>query len=210
MTNQSPSNVGQTILLSTLGFEDNPFAYTNADEEERLKDYFIPPPYFHSVFGDPDRPKSFVVFAPRGGGKSAQRIMVENQCATNQVLAVTYDEFEFVNIKSASEISLHHHLQNIIRKIIMHILVEINFDPSLAARLSKQDRETFVKLSAEHFTGVTDADIRQTLDSLKSVNTTLSLFYHHYGTERTEMRTSYSSLCVLRVSVVSSSGKLTK
>ena len=102
-----------------LGFEENPFASTNADEEERLPDYFVPPPYFPSVFGDPKHPKSFFVFAPRGGGKSAQRRMIENRCAEEHVLGITYDQFEFPSLTAASEATLHDHLQQIVRKCLM-------------------------------------------------------------------------------------------
>lgn len=69
--------MGQRDFLAKLGFIENPFQSTNADEEEHLQTYFVPPPYFHSVWGDPDIPSSQVIFAPRGGGKSAQRRMIE-------------------------------------------------------------------------------------------------------------------------------------
>lgn len=62
-----------------IGFKSNPFQYTNADQEENLEKYFIPPPYFQSVWGDPSKPSSCVIFAPRGGGKSAQRKMIETR-----------------------------------------------------------------------------------------------------------------------------------
>ena len=84
----------QKEFLSKLGFSDNPFQFTNADEEDHLQSYFIPPPYFHSVWGDPDSPQSHVIFAPRGGGKSAQRRMIEYEASSKDVFAVTYDRFE--------------------------------------------------------------------------------------------------------------------
>ena len=64
-------------LLQGLGFRLDPFAKTNADEEELLKSYFIEPPFFKAVYGDLSTPKSAVVFAPRGGGKTALKRMLE-------------------------------------------------------------------------------------------------------------------------------------
>ena len=39
-------------LLHNLGFQIDPFAKTNADEEEHLKSYFIEPPFLKAVYGD--------------------------------------------------------------------------------------------------------------------------------------------------------------
>jgi len=65
------------ILLKRLGFESDPFSKTNADEEERLEEYFIAPPFFNAVYGSPNDPKSSIVFAPRGGGKTALKRKIE-------------------------------------------------------------------------------------------------------------------------------------
>ncbi len=48
-----------STFAASLGFEENPFQYTNANLEERLPDYFVPPPYFASVLGDPSKPETF-------------------------------------------------------------------------------------------------------------------------------------------------------
>lgn len=44
-------------LLHNLGFSVDPFAKTNADEEEKLSEYFIKPPFFNAVYGDLSTPK---------------------------------------------------------------------------------------------------------------------------------------------------------
>jgi hypothetical protein len=62
--------------INSLGLNENPFQYTNADKEVELIDqYFIYPDYFEDVWGDPQNPVSNIVYAPRGGGKTAQRLM---------------------------------------------------------------------------------------------------------------------------------------
>ena len=82
-------------LYENLGFNNHPFAKTNADEEPNLPDYFVPPPYFEAIVGDPLLPNASVVLAPRGSGKTAQRRMLETVSIESQFLAVTYDRFEF-------------------------------------------------------------------------------------------------------------------
>lgn len=56
-------------LLKNLGFDRDPFATTNADEEEWLEEYFIEPPFFKAVYGEIGNPKSTIVYAPREAEK---------------------------------------------------------------------------------------------------------------------------------------------
>lgn len=167
-------------FFSSLGFDDDPFQYTNADEEDRLRDYFVPPSYFPAVFGDPEHPKSFVVFAPRGGGKSAQRRMIENKSAEEHVLAITYKQFDFAEVKTVTEVTLHHHLRKILRFTIMGLLVTLNANSQLKEGLSKYDREVIVKLAKEHLSGVNEAVLKETLDSLKSLKDKVEEFWNDW------------------------------
>jgi len=102
-------------FYKSLGLNANPFQYTNADEEDNLPAYFIPPPYFTSVWGDPRRPSSCIIFAPRGGGKSAQRKMIEFKSSDSTVLAIQYSRFELERGQSLEQCDLEYHLKNIIR-----------------------------------------------------------------------------------------------
>lgn len=165
-------------FYSLIGFDDDPFAYTNADEEDRLAEYFIPPPYFASVFGNPDKPKSFVVFAPRGGGKSAQRRMIEEACTENKVFAITYSQFEFPSVRTASDVGLHHHLQNIIRFALIGLLASIYSDESLRDRLSPHDREVIVRLATQHLSDINEYSIKRAMDSLKSLKDRVQAFWN--------------------------------
>src|ERR1700694_4529365 len=105
----------QREFLMRLGFEANPFQFTNADEEAKLNEYFVAPPYFASVYGDPAEPTSCMVFAPRGSGKSAQRRMVAMTAPSEQVLCVTYDSFRHPRELSLLQMTLADHLINIAR-----------------------------------------------------------------------------------------------
>jgi len=167
-------------FFSSLGFDDNPFAYTNADQEERLSSYFIPPPYFNSVFGNPEQPRSFIVFAPRGGGKSAQRIMIEHKCVDNEVLAITYDQFEFPDIAKATDVKLHHHLRRILRFSLVGLLVNLHSDPLLEEQLTKEEKQIFLKLAAEHLCEIKGADLEIALNSLKSFKDKFKDFWNEW------------------------------
>lgn len=83
--------------LRIWGFETNPFAYREAGSDPYLSRYFVAPEYFDEVLGDPDRPQTAVVFAPRGGGKTALRRMVDYHCREGlmkkPVLSVLYTDF---------------------------------------------------------------------------------------------------------------------
>jgi hypothetical protein len=125
------------VLLHNLGFHVDPFAKTNADEEELLKSYFIEPPFFKAVYGDLATPKSTVVFAPRGGGKTALKRMLELSSLTNNFLCVTYNQFNVAGL-SLKAIDLKYHCQNIARLLLVAILsatVERGIAP-----LSNEDR----------------------------------------------------------------------
>jgi hypothetical protein len=115
----------ETTFLKDLGLRGNPFQYTNADEEDNLPDYFVPPPYFPSVWGNPKKPSSCVVFAPRGGGKSAQRKMIEIKSRDSGVLALQYSRFEFEGGQTLKHINLDYHLRNVIRLCLVGLLMAI-------------------------------------------------------------------------------------
>lgn len=167
-------------FFSNLGFDESPFAYTNADEEDRLPQYFIPPPYFDSAFGNPDKPQSFIVFAPRGGGKTTQRRMIESQCVVSNVLAITYDQFEFSDIKSAQEITLGHHLRLIIRSLLIGLLMQINSKPEAINKLTKEDKQIFLKLSAEHLGAIKSVDLTTAINSLKGFKDKFKDFWNEW------------------------------
>ncbi|MBI4738751.1 hypothetical protein HY772_04225 [Candidatus Woesearchaeota archaeon] len=80
--------------LESWGFVDNPFALWNAGIEPRLEEYFVKRPFFDQLLNDP---RSTLVFAPRGGGKSATRIMIQSESRpaayTSSIFAVSFTDF---------------------------------------------------------------------------------------------------------------------
>ena len=67
------------FLVKKLGFiHGNPFSDTQAEEEEQLPKYFVDLPAFYKILDtDTGKPKSSVLSANRGAGKSANRKNVE-------------------------------------------------------------------------------------------------------------------------------------
>lgn len=150
-----------------LGFDSNPFQSTNAEEEDRLEKYFISPPYFDSVWGNPQKPKSVVVFAPRGGGKTAQRKMIEFRSKSDgKVLCVSYSRFEFS--KKVQLINLSDHLQKIIQIIVIGILTKLNEEPELIKHLDEKDKKYLKSLINKHLTKISEQDFKNAIDSMSN------------------------------------------
>ena len=107
---------------SANGYQGNPLEYNSADQEDDLPQYFISPQYFASVLGDPLSPNAAVVFAPRGGGKTAQRRMVELN-VPDSVLTITYSDFPLRN--SEGDYDLMYHLWNINQRSLIGLLTQL-------------------------------------------------------------------------------------
>ncbi|HED00389.1 MAG TPA: hypothetical protein ENN18_08400, partial [Proteobacteria bacterium] len=103
--------------------------------------YFVPPPFFDAVVGDAGTPNASIVLAPRGGGKTALRRMVEEAARDHRFLAVTYDRFEFSSGEKISNITLQYHLRNIITRILVSYLSYLAEYPDLLKNLSKNEKQ---------------------------------------------------------------------
>jgi hypothetical protein len=66
--------------LHAVGFTEHPFKHTEAEQDPRLHEYFVEPACFDRVQGTVVSPQTAVLFAPRGGGKTANRVMVDHFC----------------------------------------------------------------------------------------------------------------------------------
>ena len=156
-------------LLSRFGFVEDPFASTNAGQEPRLAQYFVPPPYFHAVLGDPDVPQSHVVLAPRGGGKTAQRRMVEDfSSETESFLCITYEKFELPGGFRLENADLAYHLAQVCRALLIAILIEIDERPEAAGELTLHQKQV-LKHGTQRFLGtLSAADFEAALKTIKS------------------------------------------
>ncbi|MDO7487056.1 hypothetical protein Q5O89_16935 [Peribacillus frigoritolerans] len=154
--------------FKNLGFKSDPFASTNAENEEHLQDYFVNPPYFASLVGDFEAPKSSIVLAPRGFGKTAQKRKFEHLAEENHesIISIVYDDFPIDGFTKASDIKIEKHL----RKIIKHLLIaflskmhsyqtEVTFD--------EFERNKILELVSKYLNDLTPSEITSSIKSIK-------------------------------------------
>lgn len=165
-------------FFEKLGFSNHPFETTNADEEPDLEKYFVAPPYFNAVIGDPTRPTASIVIAPRGGGKSAQRRMVEKWSLENKVLTVTYDRFEFGANQKLAEISLNYHLRNIITRILLVYLSALADDPDFLLRLESSERETVQVFVKTYIGDMPGGELQKVLTEIRTVPERIKIWWN--------------------------------
>ncbi len=157
-------------LISSLGFSQDPFASWDADSEDRLEDYFIEPPFFNAVYGDPRNPKAVVVFAPRGGGKTALRRMVEKSSPGDGVVCVSYYSFPLSGLK-LGDVNLDYHLSNVIILVLVG-LVGFLVSEQQEARLSQKARRSLYWLLRFHLSTLKQTELQDAIISVRSLTQT--------------------------------------
>lgn len=169
-------------FLRQFNLTQDPFESTNADAEPRLDAYFVPPPYFASVLGDSRNPASHVVLAPRGGGKTAQRRMIEiRSFEAGDFLCITYDRFDQPPGFTADKASLPYHLNQICRLVLLGLLVEMEAEPELVDRLT-QNQKTLLKFQLNRFLGsMSVAEFATAGQALKNFGDKARDFFNKYG-----------------------------
>lgn len=171
-------------FLGALGFEENPFTITNADDEPELPSYFVPPPYFPSVLGSPSKPQSTVVFAPRGGGKTAQKVMIENAAISQEddrFLCITYDDFDLPADFVTADATTEWHLSNIVKKVVIALLIAVD-DSSLRLKAPSQPDKNFLAKTAVTFLSkLTESEFRKNIESLRNWRGKIEHYWDKYG-----------------------------
>ena len=162
-TNVSP-------FFVTRGFQGDPFELTNSDSEPLLDLYFVPPPFFSSVLGDPANPRPVAVFAPRGTGKTAQRLSVEAASRRERdFLCITYDEFGIRSKAHLKEIDLSHHLTQLTIRLTVAILAHLEQNDQSITSLSKHQRQVVLHCSRTFLGNLTQQQYATALSSVKSL-----------------------------------------
>jgi DNA-binding winged helix-turn-helix (wHTH) protein len=131
------------------GFDTNPFASKEADfevasDQSRVVDYFVRAVWVDQILGDAEQPRSALLAARRGFGKSASRLMVEYECRqgrmADRVLAATYTSFEraLAAHRGESSLSLHDaHLVSVIETCCRALLDYLRQYPKQIVRLGQ-------------------------------------------------------------------------
>jgi hypothetical protein len=105
--------------LGSLGFnQGNPFANTEAEQERALlPDYFVDVDGYEKIKGD----HTVVIFAPRGGGKSALRVVLASYAAPvlpeAEILAIEYTDFsKFIfKLNAGEKLSIEDYANQLLR-----------------------------------------------------------------------------------------------
>jgi len=169
-------------FLESNCFVDDPFASTNADKEPRLATYFVPPPYFTSVRGEPRNPKSNVVLAPRGGGKTAQKVMIEESALQEQselAFCISYDSFRTVSRAKITTANIDWHLEQVVQRLLSGVLTLI--EGGHGANLTKSDKRVLAFAFRRHLGTLSAADAERIFSSVKSVPDKVKSFLSEHG-----------------------------
>ncbi|QQL49333.1 P-loop ATPase, Sll1717 family [Mucilaginibacter ginkgonis] len=157
----------------SLGFLSNPFQFSNADKEvEFLSEYFIKPDYFEDVWGDPYNPVSNIIYAPRGGGKTAQRIMIEKRAKlTDDILTITYTNHDLSQVVDINHVDLQYHLTYLNRLMLLAFFSRIETDDlKFAFAFNLTERQYIYKLARIYLYETPASFPNQAIASLKTIS----------------------------------------
>ncbi len=173
-------------FIRNIGFEIDPFLYTNADkEEEYLDKYFVESDYFEDIWGDPDLPTSSILYAPRGGGKSACRLMIEKRATeinNGSLLTINYTDHDLTSFGSIKEISLSYHLEYINRLLLLSLLNIIHQSPDNLFQNSykNSERQYIFKLCKIYLFNTPSSFPNQAINSLKTLGDKFGDFWENF------------------------------
>lgn len=162
------------------GFTADPFAETNSENEALLDQYFVPPPYFTSVVGDPENPRPKVVFAPRGTGKTAQRRMIESQSMDPDLpfVCLTYDTFD---VSKGTELSLEAHLVALCKLLCIIVLEYLERSAMESIELSDHEKR-IIKVASQTFLGtMSESEYATAYSAIKSFTDKAGEVWKKYG-----------------------------
>lgn len=146
--------------LKRHGFTGNPFAEREAGREKRLSEYFVEGPYYDEIKGSADDPRTCFVFAGRGCGKSAYRVMLQQESrpfksdgVLKSVLAVPYMDFSpFLEVGEGKPgaVTLPQHVTQILGITLRTLFCELCKRPEPFMRLVVEEQGRFKKLSKDY------------------------------------------------------------
>jgi hypothetical protein len=144
--------------LKSFGLRRNPFETTEAGGEAHyavdfLHETFVKPQGFDEILGHPSHPKSSIVFAARGKGKTSARLMTAHFCRegifpkeTNadesgivRVLPVHHTRFERIIGASSMSDLVDAHVIEILFRAVPALVEMLSHYPELAESINKLD-----------------------------------------------------------------------
>jgi hypothetical protein len=157
-------------------FAEHPFTKVAAEKEELLSQYFIEPRYFSEALGNARQPKSYVIFGPRGGGKSAIRSMIEHYCESpkyiedigGKVLCITYDDFSALNLRQLNTISLSDHINEILKRGVPKLAVSLVEQGIIGENLQEEHRGILRWFIDEYMSDLSKLELDSILQMFRS------------------------------------------
>jgi len=129
--------------LKQVGFvSGNPFATANAEHERAiLPEYFVDTGHYSLIVGDREVPRTTLVLAPRGAGKTAYRVMLEQQGYPQSdalnALVISYLSFDnfFEHNRATLRQALQCHLATILRLGLQRLHATLECFPEIRTRI---------------------------------------------------------------------------
>ena len=151
-------------------FREDPFATTNALQEKYLEECFIQPSYYMSLLGSVKNPRSSFVTAPRGTGKTAQRVMLERFAKKeNGTLAVVYDDFPIEECSDIRTLKLEEHLVRIMKILIISFLSEIH-RKQYNIMLDSYEKKQLKSLIEVYLSGINSREVASSINKIKGLS----------------------------------------
>lgn len=164
--------------LKAVGFgHGNPFATANAEYERAfLPECFIDTGHYPLILGDPESPRTTLVLAPRGCGKTAYRVMLEQQgfpqSETLNVLVISYLSFDhfFESEHGALRQALQSHLRAILRQGLQALHETFERFPEIGARIDSSSLQLLRALQHKYAPELLPAAEALALPSLRGTS----------------------------------------
>ncbi|GAA3410796.1 P-loop ATPase, Sll1717 family [Paenibacillus hodogayensis] len=163
-------------FLRLHNFTEHPFTKVAGEKEELLQLYFVEPRYFSEALGDANHPKSYVIFGPRGGGKSAIRSMIEvytnsekfEEDIGGKVLSITYDDFTALRLGQLNTITLTDHVNEILKRGVAKLAFSLVEQGLVGEDLPVESRGLLRWYIDEYMTDLSRLELDSILKALES------------------------------------------
>jgi len=158
------------IYINKLGFVVDPFQHSNADKEANyLGEYFIAPDYFDSIWGDPDNPVPNIIYAPRGSGKTAQKVMLEYRAReSNNIIYINYTSHDLSEFDSIDQITQEYHLKYLNQLLLISFLDRFVQSDLYKNIFNFRERQYLYDLIKIYLFNTPESFSRRALSSLKT------------------------------------------
>jgi hypothetical protein len=173
-TSRQPFTLQEYLRFLDFSEGIDPFASVNArDEREVLESYFVAPPYFETLWGNPAEPQSSIILAPTGAGKTALAVMIDERAADMQpiadgrlpVLTVLYDDFSRLSLSQENQ-DLAAHLSAINYLLVLSLLRTIGNEFVPHFQVPSDERAIIRHCFARYAGGKVPAEIYQDLERI--------------------------------------------